>query len=315
MRHAGRCRVLATALAAATLGTPMATATATAALPASSPPEAGIWSAADASLAPISAPPIEGAIAYSYASPGGPSLPLYVMPPPDPEMAATPHAAIVLFHGGAWTSGSPNQFALLARELARQGLTVVLPDYRVHDRQGSSAFEAMTDARHALRWVRVHAGSLHVDPHRIAAGGGSAGGQLALAAAQFPEGPGPTPEPADPSARPDALVLFDPVVDTGSPAWRARFEGRGGEVSPLAHPTKGLPPMLILHGRADVIAPYADVEAFCHRVEAQGDRCRLVGYDGAGHGFFNPVKGGGPGYRQTADEARHFLADLGYTQR
>jgi acetyl esterase/lipase len=265
--------------------------------------------------APIDAPRLPGATAFGYASPGGPTLPVYVMQPAETAPGVRPRAAIVLFFGGGWSGGSVRQFELLGRELARLGMVVVLPDYRVHDRQGTTAFEAMADARAALRWVRVNADALGVDPRRVAAGGGSAGALLALDAAVFPTGTGLATEAAVPSARPDALVLFNPVLDTASPAWRARFAGRGSEASPLAHPVRGLPPMLILHGRADTIAPYADVEAFCRRVQAQGDRCGLVGYDGAVHGFFNPVNGGGPGFRQTADEAERFLGELGYLPR
>ena len=54
--------------------------------------------------------------------------------------------------------------------------------------------------------------------------------------------------------------------------------------------------------------PYADVERYCAEAVKLGNTCRLVGYDGAAHGFFNSAA-----WRsQTVQEADRFLTGLGY---
>jgi acetyl esterase len=62
---------------------------------------------------------------------------------------------------------------------------------------------------------------------------------------------------------------------------------------------RDLPPMAIFHGRAATSVPYADVEQFCLKAQALGNRCELHGYDGATHGFFNPSREGGKWIREV----------------
>ena len=64
-------------------------------------------------------------------------------------------------------------------------MVAILVDYRVFGRHSTTPFEAIADAKSALRWVRAHATQLHVDPTRIVASGGSAGGHIALSVALF----------------------------------------------------------------------------------------------------------------------------------
>jgi acetyl esterase/lipase len=78
-------------------------------------------------------------------------------------------------------------------------------------------------------------------------------------------------------------------------------------ISPIHHVRSGLPPTLILHGRADTTVPYVTAEAFCAEMKKAGNRCELVGYDGQPHGFFNAAK-----YDETLAEADRFLTSLGY---
>ncbi|HSI59384.1 MAG TPA: prolyl oligopeptidase family serine peptidase, partial [Ideonella sp.] len=94
--------------------------------------------------------------------------------------------------------------------------------------------------------------------------------------------------------------------------WRARFGDKVKEASPLQHPGPGLPPTLILHGKADTTAPYADVERFCAAARAQKEDCQVVGYDRASHGFFNQRNGPMDWYSDTLKQADQFLTRLGY---
>src|SRR3989442_543708 len=80
------------------------------------------------------------------------------------------------------TSGAVGQFVPQSRYLAERGMVAIVADYRVFARHATSPFEAIADAKSAIRWVRSHAKALHIDPSRIAAGGGSSGGHIALSA-------------------------------------------------------------------------------------------------------------------------------------
>lgn len=265
---------------------------------------------------------LAGASSHVYKSVQGTELRLHVFAPSRPDEAVTPRAAIVFFFGGAWTMGTLEQFVPQATHLARRGMVAIVADYRVFARHGTGAFEAIADAKSAIRWTRAHARELGIDPNRIAAGGGSAGGHIAAAAAlldRFDD----AREDLGVSSRPDALVLFNPALDTGSDdrsrlneralqSIAARFGDRGREGSPLHHLDRGLPPTMILHGKADTTVPYADAARFCADALERGNQCRLVGYEGATHGFFNPQNAGGSWYRQTLLEADRFLTQLGY---
>ena len=91
-----------------------------------------------------------------------------------------------------------------------------------------------------------------------------------------------------------------------------RFANRGQDGSPLHQLRAGLPPTLILHGKSDTTVPYADVDRFCAESQTRGNQCKLVGYDGAAHGFFNPSNADGKWYRETLLEADRFLTKIGY---
>jgi acetyl esterase len=172
---------------------------------------------------------IEGAVPHVYTSVGGVDLKLHVFNP-EGHTAESAAPAIVLFFGGGWASGTVMQFAPQARHFAARGMVAIVADYRVSSRHKTTPFEAMADARSAIRWIRSHARELGVDASRLAAGGGSSGGHLALSAGVF-DTPDEAGENTRTSARPDALVLFNPAVSPRNEL----FAGRQQEASPLAH--------------------------------------------------------------------------------
>ena len=256
---------------------------------------------------------VDGATAYVYKSIGTDGLRLHIFSTGSPNTVAQ-RSAIVFFFGGGWTQGSVTQFVPQAKHLAQRGMVAIVADYRVFGRHGTSPFEAMADAKSAVRWVRAHSAQLGIDTNRIAAGGGSAGGHIALSAAVF----GTFDEAGEDktlSSKPNALVLFNPAVDTthATPEQlKERFGDRGRNGSPFHHLGTGLPPTLILHGKADTTVPYADVDRFCTEATTRGNQCQLVGYEGASHGFFNPQNAEGKWYRETLLEADRFLTKIGY---
>lgn len=121
--------------------------------------------------------------------------------------------AIVLFFGGGWAGGDPKQFFQQARALADLGMVAFSANYRVKSRNQTTPFECVKDAKSAIRWVRAHAAELGVDPNRIVAGGGSAGGHIAACTGLI-AGSEEAGENLKISSRPNAMILFNPVLDT-----------------------------------------------------------------------------------------------------
>ena len=203
----------------------------------------------------------------------------------------------MFFFGGGWTSGSPQQFEKQCQYFASRGMVAITADYRVASRQQVKPVQCVADAKSAIRWVRKNAARLGVDPNRIVASGGSAGGHIAACTAVVPglDEPG---EDTSISAVPNAAVLFNPalVLAPLEGLNLERFESRVGaermgiepqKLSPAHNVRAGAPPMIIFHGKADTTVPYATAEAFAAKMKAAGNRCELVGFDGQAHGFFN----------------------------
>jgi acetyl esterase/lipase len=225
---------------------------------------------------------------------------------------SVPVSAIVFFFGGGWRGGTPSQFFPHCEHLASRGMVAISAEYRVHDRHGVTPLECVLDGKSAVRWIRAHAGELGVDAEQIAAGGGSAGGHVAACTAIL-EGMEEEGEDLAISSCPNALVLFNPALDTTREPLRSRWPGGIAErISPLQGVRPGLPPAIVFHGMADATVPYAEAEAFCAAMAASGNRCQLMGFEGQGHGFFNYGRGDGSAYRETVRAMEGYLTSLGY---
>ncbi len=219
----------------------------------------------------------------------------------------TPRSAVVFFFGGGWIGGNPKQFYPHCHHLAVRGLVAMAAEYRTHSQHGTTPFECVSDGKSALRWIREHALDLHINPQQVVAGGGSAGGHVAACTAMIPD---PDTSTDDLRAVPDALVLFNPVVDTTHDRWHARFEGRAKALSPLHHVRPGLPPILIFHGTNDQVVPFEDVERFKEQLLLTNNVCELVAFEGQGHAFFNYGREENHPFEATLKAMDEFLTKL-----
>jgi acetyl esterase len=222
-----------------------------------------------------------------------------------------PRPAIVFFFGGGWVNGTPTHFYPQSAHLASRGMVAMCAEYRVAERHGTSPKECVRDARSCLRWVRTHAGELHIDPARLAAGGGSAGGHIAACTAFDSD----YNEPGDDlsvTPRPCALVLFNPVLDNGPGDYgHDRVGDYYKTFSPAYNLGPGLPPALLMLGTTDDLIPVATIKRYAARSRALGNRCELLLYEDQQHGFFNYKDGENPYFRQTLDAVDAFLVSLG----
>ena len=259
------------------------------------------WSTAQAADAPATR-------SFVYKKTPQAELELVVHYPPDWK-ASDSRPGIVFFFGGGWTNGRVEQFARQADYLASRGMVAARADYRVKSRHDVSPQDCVLDARAALTWFRAHGAELGVDPNKIVASGGSAGGHLAACTALGPKLEG-EPDVDQAAYRPNALVLFNPVLRfDGVPRLMERIGGDeaiGRAISPTLHLNKSTPPTLILFGTADPL--YAQGEEFAERAKPLKLRVEMFTAPDQPHGFFNRA----PWTDRTLAAVDKFLTSLGY---
>ena len=258
---------------------------------------------------------MEGAAVEMYKTIGDVKLNLYIFYP-EGHKPSNKRPAAVFFFGGGWSGGTPTQFEQHCRYLASRGMVAMAADYRVRSRNGTTPFECVKDGKSAVRWIRANAKKLGVDPERIAAGGGSAGGHVAAATGTLTglEEPG---EDTSISSRPNALLLFNPVYDNGPDGYGYdRVQDRYKEISPIHNIRHDAPPTIVFLGTKDKLIPVATAEDYKARMEKVASRCDLHLYEDQPHGFFNfRGKGEGPKYYyKTVLEMDKFLNSLGYLE-
>ena len=113
--------------------------------------------------------------------------------------------------------------------------------------------------------------------------GGSAGGHLAVSTALF-DRVNEESDQADVSARPDALILMYPVIDTSAQGYGQKKIGdRWRELSPVHNVRGELPPALIFHGTGDAVTPYVGAKTFHDLSIAAGNTSTLITHPGGRH--------------------------------
>ena len=185
----------------------------------------------------------------------------------------------------------------------------ILVDYRVESRNGTTPFDAVRDAKSAMRYIHSNAKVFHIKKNQIVASGGSAGGHLAAATGNI-IGLNEPSENQKISARPNALVLFNPVFDNGPGGYGYDRAGeRYHEISPIHNITKGAPPTIVFLGTKDQLIPVSTAERYKNKMDSVGSICKLFLYEGQRHGFFNFRNL--EYFKKTVREADIFLGELG----
>lgn len=252
-------------------------------------------------------------VVYSSTPQGKLSLYFYF---PEGHAPDAESPAVLFFFGGGWLGGDANHLQRQAEHLAARGIVGITCDYRTKNGHGTTPFECVNDAIKAMRYVRAHANELGLDPERLGAAGGSAGGHLAMACSTVTAEwliPPATNESLDVGFRPDALVLFNPVFDNGPDGYGF---GRVGEkyvdFSPAHNLNADMPPTLIMLGDRDGLIPVATAERVRDDMTALGVRSELIIYPGQAHGFFNHADTGM--FQATVQAMDDFLVSLGWLE-
>jgi acetyl esterase/lipase len=225
----------------------------------------------------------------------------------DPEQL---RPGMVFFFGGGWKNENFYQFQEHAKYFSARGIVCFLVEYRVNNIHNTSPYEALKDAKSAMRFIRKNAENFGINPMKIIAAGGSAGGHLAAATALIFHH-NDTSDDLSVSCVPNALVLFNPVIDNGPGGYGYdRIGDNYLHFSPLHNIRNGAPPTLFHVGTRDKFIPVETAEYYQVVMEKVGSRCDLKIYEDKGHGFFNYKHF--EAYKETVRETDIFLQSLGY---
>ncbi len=197
----------------------------------------------------------------------------------------TSRPAIIWVHGGSFTSGDKTSGELVdeANSFAEEGYFNVSINYRLETPGCSGAAtncdqaiaEAAEDAQTAVRFLRTHATTFHIDPTRIAIGGSSAGAVTALNVGY------------DSSETPDASV-------------RAAMSISGAHIG-VGKVSAGDAPALDFHCTTDPLVPYRLAVTTINAAHAAGLDAFLESWDATCHVPYT-------GHRaQILEQERNFL--------
>jgi acetyl esterase/lipase len=223
---------------------------------------------------------------FVYARYGDREVKLDLYLPKQPAAEKIP--CIVVVHGGGWRSGDKMRFAHIAGALAEQGFAAACIGYRLLPEVEFPA--PVLDCKAAVRWVRANASKHGLDPDRIGAIGGSAGGHLVAMLGTSDhvarlEGDGGN---AGVSSRVQAIVAMATPADLARMSAGGRLEADLARlVSPVTHVSKASAPVLLLHGTKDTLVPMAQSELLLERYQKAGAKAELVKIENGVHAFWN----------------------------
>ena len=242
------------------------------------------------------------------------------------------YPAIIWIHGGGWTSGTANTFFAHAKYFALRGAVGFSIEYRLIKYNGTGMEECMEDCKSVIRFIRAHAKELNIDPDKIIVLGDSAGGHLAAALGVI-DGFDDTTDNLTISAKPNAMVLYNPCVDmtiyplmknaianlvpniktVDSISIKPEQWALAKKYSPINYVKANQPPCLILHGLNDKVIPFEQCSHFTDAMNKAGNNCTLMLLPNTRHAFVVP------NYTATEDqvvnaicEADKYLTKLGY---
>jgi acetyl esterase/lipase len=202
-----------------------------------------------------------------------------------------PWPVLVLFHGGAWVTGSPADTASLANELAARGVVVYNASYRTMS-EGGAFPQMVEDVACAIAFAGSTAGTYTSTPQRLATGGHSAGAHLSVLAAMAPDA-----FVGDCAYGPATVEGFiglagpydvDRLAGLIAPLFGASLEDapeRWAAGNPLTYVSTSTEiDYLLIHGTEDELVPVASSEELATALEGAGRRVSLEIIEGETHG-------------------------------
>lgn len=221
-----------------------------------------------------------------------------------PEQGREGRPVLVYLHGGGWTLFSLDTHDRVMREYAaRSGATVVGVDYALSPE--AKFPQALEQTIGTVEWLHAHGGELGIDHARMAIGGDSAGGNIALATALKLRDAGKgtmlraillsyaaidaecSPRVIEQYGGP-AFMLTDEEMRRFWANYLATAEEKGNPYAcPAQADLRALPPVFLAIAECDVLAEQN--LALAGALRAQGVETRAVVYPGATHSFLEAV--------------------------
>jgi len=231
-----------------------------------------------------------------------------------PEVGQGPFPVILYIHGGGFAEGDKRDIHLLSYLKAlEKDYAVASVNYRL---SGEAVFPAgIQDVKAAIRWLRAHREKYLLDTDRIAACGGSSGGNFAAMVCLTDHVPYFDDESLgnmDYSCSVSAAVDFFGPIDFLTMDEQLKESGYGpadhGQAdspesrylgarlsdvplkvalaSPMTYIHKDMPPILIQHGRLDTLVPVQQSILFVEKLIeiVPADKFEFDIIEGAGHG-------------------------------
>ncbi len=234
---------------------------------------------------------------------------------PENKNSKSKRPVIVYFSGGGWAEGKPDFNFPACQSYANKGWIGVAVEYRLAYRQNTLPFEAVMDAKSAIRWLRKHANEYDIDTNQVVVSGNSAGGHLALATALVSNWNEKTDD-LQYSSVPNAIMVNSGVYDlTECDYWirkglieRNLSTDLVKEISPNYLVRKILPPILIIHGTNDHSVLFSTAEEFNKKMTQSGNNIEFHILEGAGHFIWYDELY----YKKVGDYRKAFLKKLGY---
>jgi acetyl esterase/lipase len=248
-----------------------------------------------------------------YATVNGSELHLDIYEPADRGTTTAP--AVLLIHGGGWTSFDKSTMRVMGQFLARSGFVAFAVDYRLFQGKQNRWPAQLDDVQRAVRWVRANAAQYKVNAERMGAFGHSAGAQLAALLGMEETRDNSDPALAKFSSKVQAVVDYSGPTDftterdPDSIAFMAGFLGvdysKRPEVwrdaSPVFHVSKQDAPFLIVHGTHDESVPLSQAQELFDKLQTAGVPVSFIQVND-GHTFETP-----DARRQLAVETRLFF--------
>jgi acetyl esterase/lipase len=234
-----------------------------------------------------------------YATVNGTELRLDVYQPADRGPQTRP--AVLLIHGGGWSSFDKSTMRGMGQFLARSGFVAFSVDYRLLKGKDNRWPAQLDDVQRAVRWVRANAAKYGVNPARIGAFGHSAGAQLAALLGMEDTRDNSDPALAKYSSKVQAVVDvsgptdFTTHSDPDDVAFLTNFLGADfskhpevwREASPVFHVSKDNAPFLIVHGTKDQSVPIAQAQELFEKLQSAGVPASFIKVDDV-HTFQTP---------------------------
>jgi acetyl esterase/lipase len=206
------------------------------------------------------------------------------------EQSSAPRPAVVLIHGGGWTSFDKSTMHTMGMFLARCGFVAFAVDYRLMHGNENLWPAQLDDVQRAVRWVRANAAKYGVDADHIGAFGHSAGAQLAALLGMEDTRDNSDSALAKYSSRVQAVVEvsgpsdFTAHRDADDNAFLVTFFGGDyaahskvwQDASPVFHVSKNVSPFLIMHGTQDTDVPLAQSQELADKLRQAGASVKFV---------------------------------------